>query len=135
MTGPNPAGKWDKLEQQAWLNVAILDDLLASLAATTEELRLSREAPVPSAPAFPPQFKSYAEWRAWCEQDRLDEVAEETEGVRSEVLHAAIFEARFCEEPPPGTRFCAECKHWHGGRAYGLCLVPDCDCVVARRAA
>lgn len=31
-----------------------------------------------------------------------------------------------------GARLCADCSHVHGGRAYGLCLVPGCDCLVPR---
>lgn len=30
---------------------------------------------------------------------------------------------------PPRLRFCAGCRHRHGGRAYGVCLVSGCACV------
>lgn len=29
----------------------------------------------------------------------------------------------------PRHRHCYSCGHFHGGRAYGLCLVNDCDCL------
>lgn len=131
MTGLNPAAKWDELERLAWSNVAVLEELLASIGTAVEELRVSRGPPV----RYPPQFKSEAEWRAWCEEDRRAEVAEQFETVRSDALSAMQFESRFEVDPPAVTRSCSSCGHQHGGRAYGLCLVDGCDCVAATRRA